>query len=168
MYGKYPGGAGSVDTPPQATPPQSVLRAAKIMYVGAAASLIGIVVNLTTLSSARTAISKANTSLTPDQVTTAVHVLVGETIASGLIGAALWIWMSQSSRAGKGWARVLSTIFFGLETVGLLVAIASSGSSTVGAGPARFYVIVVWLIGLTATILLWQRSSSDYFRAPRY
>jgi len=168
MYGKYPGGAGSVDAPPQATPPQSVLRAAKIMYVGAAASLIGAVVSLTTLSSARTAISDANTSLTPDQVTTAVHVLVGVTIASGLIEAALWIWMSQSCRAGKGWARILSTVFFGLETLGLISAVASTGSTMVGAGPARFYVVVVWLIGLAATILLWQRSSSDYFRAPRY
>jgi hypothetical protein len=167
MYSKYPGGAGSVDTPPQETTPQTVLRAAKIMYVGAAASLVGIVVNLTTLSSARTAISKANTSLTPDQVTTAVHVLVGETIASGLIGAALWIWMSQSCRAGKGWARILSAVFFALETLGMLVALASGGSSTVGAGPARFYVILVWLIGLAATSLLWQRASSDYFRARR-
>jgi hypothetical protein len=35
-----------------------------------------------------------------------------------------------------------------------------------GGGLARFYGFVVWVIGLVAIILLWQRSSSDYFRSP--
>ncbi len=37
-----------------------------------------------------------------------------------------------------------------------------------GGGLTRIYGLVVWVIGLIAIILLWQRSSSDYFRAPRY
>jgi hypothetical protein len=27
---------------------------------------------------------------------------------------------------------------------------------------------VIWLIGLGAIIFLWQRSSTEYFKAPRY
>jgi hypothetical protein len=33
----------------------------------------------------------------------------------------------------------------------------------------RFYGLVVWVIGAVAVILLWRRSSSEYFKgAPRY
>ena len=35
-------------------------------------------------------------------------------------------------------------------------------------GLTRIYGFVVWVIGLIAVVLLWQRSSSAYFRAPRY
>jgi hypothetical protein len=38
-----------------------------------------------------------------------------------------------------------------------------------GGGLARIYGFVIWAIGGIAIFLLWQRSSSDYFRgAPRY
>jgi hypothetical protein len=35
-------------------------------------------------------------------------------------------------------------------------------------GVSRIFGILVWVVGLVAIVLLWQRSSSDYFRAPRY
>ena len=74
--------------------------------------------------------------------------------------------MAQTCRAGKAWGRVVSSVFFGIETVGVLAGLA--GASTGGGGLARVYGIVVWVIGLVAIIFLWQRSSSEYFRAPRY
>jgi len=38
-----------------------------------------------------------------------------------------------------------------------------------GGGASRFYGLLVWVIGLVAIILLWQRPSTEYFRgAPRY
>jgi hypothetical protein len=72
--------------------------------------------------------------------------------------------MAQSCRAGKGWARVVSSVFFGIDTVSVLAGTAAAQ----GGGLSRIYGILVWVIGLIAIILLWQRSSSDYFRAPRY
>ena len=36
----------------------------------------------------------------------------------------------------------------------------------------RIYGLVVWIVGLIAIVLLWQRASSDYFKGfkgqPRY
>ena len=134
------------------------------MYVGLAASLLGIIVDLTSLSATRSAI-QAQPDYTAAQVNTAVHLEIGLFIAGGLIGAALWLWMAQSCRAGKGWARIVSTVFFGIETLSVLVSVAA----VQGGGLTRIYGLVVWVIGLIAIILLWQRSSSDYFRgAPRY
>ena len=164
MYQRFPGDAQSSVPSPAGNAPQSVRRAAQVMYGGVATSLIGIVIDLTTLSSARSAIIKHSPNLTTAQVNTAVHVEIGVFIAGGLISAALWLWMAQSCLAGKGWARIVSTVFFGIETVGVLFG----GASTLGAGAARLYSIVVWVVGLIAIILLWRRSSSDYFRAPRY
>jgi hypothetical protein len=134
------------------------------MYVGLAASLLGIVVDMTTLSSTRSQIIKRNPSFTTAQINGAEHLEIGLFIASGLIGAALWLWMAQKCRAGRGWARILSSVFFGIETVSLLIGTAAGQ----GGGLTRIYGIIVWLVGLTAIIFLWRRSSSDYFRAPRY
>jgi hypothetical protein len=166
MYQQFPGGADPAGParPSAATIPQSVQRAVSAMYVGVAASLIGIAVDLTTLSAVRSAIAKRSPTMTTAQLNTAVHVEVGFFIAGGLIGAALWLWMAQSCKAGKAWARIVSTVFFGIDTVSVLAA-----SAVPGGGLSRIYGVVVWVIGLIAIILLWQRSSSDFFRgAPRY
>ena len=162
MYQAFPGGADQRDAPP-ATIPQSVQRAVRTMYVGLAASLLGIVVDLTSLSAIRRAIEKRSPTMTAAHVNTAVHFEIGVFIVSGLVGAALWLWMARSCRAGKGWARITSTVFFGIETLSLLASVAAGGGLT------RVYGLVVWVVGLIAVIFLWQRSSSDYFRgAPRY
>ena len=165
MYQRFPGDAAQPGQPSApASAPQSVLRAVKVMYVGLAVSLIGIIVDMTTLSSTRSAILKRNPSYTATQLNNAEHLQIGLFIAGGLIGAALWLWMAQSCRAGKSWARVTSTVFFGIDTLSVLVGAAA----VQGGGLSRIYGFVVWAIGLVAIILLWQRSSSDYFRGPRY
>ena len=92
-----------------------------------------------------------------------MHLGVGAVHRRGVIGAALWLWMAQKCLAGKGWARMVSTVFFGIETLGCCSAVSRRHA----AGLSSFYNILVWLIGLTAVILLWRRASSDYFRANR-
>ena len=166
-YQPYPGGAQTPEPSTRPPVPQSITRAVQLMYAGAVASLIGIVIALTTLSSIKSQIISRNPSLTTTQVNNAEHVAIGILIASGLIGAALWLWMAQSCKAGKNWARITSTVLFAIETINVLAgatAVASGGAS-------RIYSIVVWLIGLGAIIFLWQRSSTEYFKssaAPRY
>lgn len=162
MYQPYPGGSESRTPEPATRPPipQSVTRAVQVMYAGAAASLIGIIIDMTTLSSTKAQIIKRSPNLTPTQVTNAEHAAVGIFIISGLIGAALWVWMAQSCKAGKGWARIVSTVLFGIETLSVVAGAAAVASG----GAARLYGIVVWLIGLAAVILLWQRQSTAYFK----
>ena len=163
-YQPYPGGTQLPEPATRPPVPQSITRAVQLMYAGAAASLIGIIIALTTLSSIKSQIISKNPSLTATQVNNAQHVAIGVLIASGLIGAALWLWMAQSSKAGKNWARIVSTVLFAIETINV-VAGASALSS---GGASRIYSIVIWLIGLGAVILLWRRSSTEYFKAPRY
>ena len=147
--------------------PQSITRAVQLMYAGAAASLIGIVIALTTLSSIKSQIISRNPSLTTTQVNNAEHVAIGILIASGLIGAALWLWMAQSCKAGKNWARITSTVLFAIQTINVVAGAAAVASG----GASRIYSLLIWLIGLGAIIFLWRRSSTEYFQssgAPRY
>ena len=163
-YQPYPGGTQMPESAERPPVPQSITRAVQLMYAGAVASLIGIVIALTTLSSIKNEIHQRNLNLTATQINNAEHVAIGVLIASGLIGAALWLWMAQSCKAGKNWARITSTVLFAIETINVLAgatAVASGGAS-------RIYSILIWLIGLGAIIFLWQRSSTEYFKAPRY
>jgi hypothetical protein len=169
MYQQYPGGArppepSAPGNAPVSIAPQSVSRAARVMYVGAAASVVGIIIDLLMRHTIRTAIVQNNTKLTPSQVTNAYHAELAILVIFGLIGVALWLWMARSCLAGKNWARTTSTVLFGIDTIALVLG----ATAVSGGGLTRLYGILVWLIGLVAIVLLWQRPSSNYFHAPRY
>jgi hypothetical protein len=164
MYQPYPGGTQMPEPSSRPPAPQSVLRAVQAMYAGAAVSLIGIVIGLTTLSSAKSQIESQHPGWTTAQVNSSMHLAVGSLIVSGLIGAALWLWMARTCKAGKGWARIVSSVLFAIETVNVI-----AGAAVPGGNVTRIYAIVVWLVGAVAIFLLWQRTSSEYFRGtPRY
>jgi hypothetical protein len=179
MYQSYPGG----DQPPQQSDqlgqsgapvprsvPQSVARAVQVMYVGALASLVGIIIELLTRHSLRSFISDHSTRngkrLTATQVADTYHAELVVLVVVGLIGIGLWIWMAQMNKRGRNWARIVSTVFFAIDTLGAIGGLA--GGSLSGGNANRFYGLVVWVIGAVAVILLWRRSSSEYFKgAPR-
>jgi hypothetical protein len=168
MYQPFPGGAGGGEPPEPAltTAPPSITRAVRVMYAGAAASVIGIIVDLTTYSSLQNALAtrkrKNGQPLTHAQVVDLAHVEVVALVVVGLIAAGLWIWMARSCRAGKSWARTVSTVLFAISTISAFVSV---GGGALTAGDAtRIYGFVVWIVGLIAIILLWQRTSSDYFK----
>jgi hypothetical protein len=78
-----------------------------------------------------------------------------------VVPVALWMWMAWKCKAGRGWARIVSTILFAIATWGTLSLRSGSTSAWWLLG-----AIVGWLIGLAAIAALWQRSASDFFRDP--
>ena len=70
--------------------------------------------------------------------------------------------MARASGAGRNYARVTGTVFFGLNTLFLLLGLRSP---QVGLGLV-FYVLV-WLAGLGAVIMLWRSESAPWFSQPR-
>lgn len=166
MYQPYPGGSGSQVPEPSrpAAAPTSVLRAVQVMYVGAAASLVGVIITVLDRHAIRTEIVNHNHNLTAAKINSDYHALLGVAIVGGLIGVGLWVWMAVMCKAGRSWARIVSTVFFGIETLDLAI-----GGAVSGGGVARLYGILVWLIGLVAVVFLWQRPSTEYFKGvPRY
>jgi hypothetical protein len=164
MYQPYPTGA---QMPAHQRPPipPSVTNAVRVMYVGALTSLLGIVIDIVTVGATKTAIEKKSPNLTVTQVSNLQHTLVAGFVIGGVIGCAVWIILARLCQAGKNGARITGTALFGLATLDTLVGAAVAPV----AGVVRIWAIVVWLVGLTAVVFLWQRSSTAFFKgtAPR-
>ena len=158
MYQPYPGQAQLPETqrPPA---PASVLTAVKVMYAGAAASLLGIVIDIITVSATKTAIQKRSPHLSASQINSSQHVLVAGFIAGGVIAAVVWIVLARACLQGRNWGRITSTVLFALSTVDTLVGLTAPIALAV-----KLWGALVWLIALTAIVLLWRRSSSAFFK----
>jgi len=157
MYQPYPTSGQSPE--PQRPPvPSSVQTAVKLMYAGAALSFVELVVGLATVSAVKRAIQKAY----PHYSATRVHQLeVADVVIAvlvGIIAIGLWLWMARANAAGHNYARITGTVFFGLNTLFLLFALARPH---VGLG--LVFSVLVWLAGLGAVIMLWRRESGPYF-----
>ena len=75
----------------------------------------------------------------------------------------LWLVIARGCRRGQNGARITGTVLFGLHTVGVL-DVLGAGS---GLGGAKVLAGLGWLIACAAAIFLWQRPSSEFFRAQR-
>ncbi len=158
MYQSYPS-AGQGPAPQRPEPPQSVLNAVKLMYAGAGVSAVSFIVGLLTISSLKSVILANSPSLTTSQVNTAVTVGLVFAGFFGLLGIGLWIWMAWANRGGRSWARIVATVLFGIDTLGLLSAIARPST-----GVTTILNVLIWLIGLGAIIFLWRRDSTAYIQ----
>ncbi len=158
MYQPYPGQTQLPETtrPPA---PASVLNAVKVMYAGAVASLIGIVIDITTISATKTVLEKHDPSMSASKINATQHALVAEFIVAGLIGAAVWIFLARSCKNGRNWARITGTVLFGVATLDAIVITVLPVATAL-----KIYAPVVWLIGLAAVVLLWQRRSTAFFK----
>jgi hypothetical protein len=166
---QYPGQAGMAAKPV----PQTVRNAFYLMLTGAALELVAIAVGLATTSKIRDSIVTRNPGFTVTQVDRAVNVLKVTLVVVALIEMGLWIWMAFANRAGKNWARITGTVFFGLSCIGLIftvIAASSSNSNFSGSGSSGLSVVVgvvAWAVGLFATVLLWAKGSSAFFEKPQ-
>lgn len=139
--------------------PSTVTRAVQLMYVGAALSVVGIVVTWATKSQLRDQVAAASPSLTPDQVDTALTVSLGFASVVGLVGVGLWVWMALANQAGKSWARVVATVLGGLGLAGALFSLRSA------TGISIVLQLVSVLLAITILVLLWRPASSAYYKA---
>ncbi len=158
MYQPYPT-SGQSEEPRQRPPvPQSVQTAVKLMYAGAALSFIELVVGVVTVGSVRRAIRKAYPHYTSAQIHRLEVADIVIAVVVGVIAIGLWLWMARANAAGHNYARITGTVFFGLNTLFLLVGLARPH---VGVG--LVFSILVWLVGLGAVVMLWRRESGPYF-----
>jgi hypothetical protein len=160
MYQPYPTSQLPESSRPAAPP--SVRNAVTIMYAGAAASLIGIAVDLATIGSLKANLAKKHPNLTPTQIDNLNGALHIGLVIGGVIGALIWLFIALNCKRGRNWARITGTVFFGIATIDTLFGFSEPY------GPAvKLYGILIWLIGLAVVILLWQGTSSAYFKAAR-
>jgi hypothetical protein len=149
-------------------PPRSVQIAVRFMYAGAVIEAASLIVGLVLIGSIKTAIAQdlvklsaaSPAPLTASQLHLMENLTVGALVVGGLAGVGGWLWMASLNMAGRRRARVSSTACFASDTVFALVVVAEPST-----GLAKIIVAVIWLVGLCAIVLLWQRESSEFFRA---
>lgn len=159
MYQPYPGSDTQLPELHRPPAPPSVLNAVRVMYVGAAASLLGIIIDILTVSATKTAIEKRSPNLSVSQVNSSQHVLVAGFIAGGVIAAVVWIVLARASKSGHNWARITGTVLFALATIDTFLGVRAPLAVAV-----RAWWPVIWLAGLAAVIFLWQGASTAYFK----
>jgi len=162
MVQRYPssGQPAELQRPPA---PPSVVNAVKLMYAGAAVSTVSLVISLADISGTKAAIRKARPSLTAAQVSQLNTFIISLAIVSGLIGIALWLWMARANNQGKNWARIVSTVLFGLATLDLF-GVFSEPKTLLG----LVFPVLTWLVGLGAIFLLWRAESSAFFKPQEF
>jgi len=158
MYQPYPTSSQMPELGKPLIPPQ-VKHAITVMYVGAAATVVGVVIEILTVNATKAAIEKRSPHLTVSQVNSTGHALIIGAVVSGLIAVAAWLVVARACKNGSNWARITGTVLFVLATVDTI----GSAISPV-AGLVKAWWPVIWLAGLVAVILLWQRPSSEFFK----
>jgi hypothetical protein len=157
-YQSYPTSGQTPEPQQRPTAPSSVQTAVKLMYAGAALSLIELVVSLATTSSLKSAILKKFPKYTTSQVHSAEVAIVAGVVIEAVIAIGLWLWMARANAAGRNYARITGTVLFGVYTLFLLLDLRQP---SIGIG--LVFSLLVWLAGLGATIMLWRRESSEFF-----
>jgi hypothetical protein len=72
--------------------------------------------------------------------------------------------MARANGRGRNWARILSTVLFGLATVDLPTVFGSPIHFEVGVTEPGLVFVLTWLVGLAAVWLLWRPASTAFFK----
>jgi hypothetical protein len=157
---RRPGLAGSADlirsglwmrlrpSVPRSAP--TVGAAVRLMYAGAAVTTLGLII--ANISVAFVGGRAGSLRLFGHSQPLPIVITVG--IMAGLILIGLWLWMARANSQGRNWARILSTVLFGLAT---LHVFHNQGVAQV------VFAVVTWLVGLAVVWLLWRPSSNAFF-----
>jgi len=159
-YPPYPRDPRIVPVPGPLLPPRSVVFAVWLMYAGAAAALADGIVRFAASPSAdalRRSFELAHPTWSPARVSGAVAGQTWGVVLAAVLSAVLWLWMASRNKHGRPWARILSTVFFGIATVRVI------HGSIGGVDSYQLLGILGWAIGLAAIMFLWQ--SGEYYTA---
>ncbi len=136
--------------------PAPVLTAAKFMRGGAISSAALLIAALPFAGDVKGTVLGHRLTPTP--------LIITLVILAGLALIALWLWMARATTQGRNWARILSTVLFGVATLELLSALELIGKDGV---VQAFFAALTWLSGLGAVWLLWRPASSAFFKSAR-
>ena len=166
MYQPYPSG-GQLGEPPRPAVPAPVRTAVKLMYAGAAISIVSLSIALVSIGDTNGYHLRWNGhSLTAAQISHWRPLIITAAVVGGLIVPAVWLWMARANGRGRNWARIVSTVLFGVATLDM-VNVFITPPIRVGSAPtvlSWLVPVLSWLAGLAAVWLLWRPDSSAFFK----
>ncbi|WP_181699568.1 hypothetical protein [Nocardia sp. GTS18] len=148
--------------------PENIRMAFIVMLVGAAVSFLGGAYSLTDIDTVRTTLLDSSDGMfRGSSLDVLVYATVGATVVGALITVGLWIWMAFACRAGKNWARITSTVFFGLNVLSTLYAVLGVVADLGVTAGALAFNLAGFAVGLGAVVLLWNPKSAPFFAPAR-
>jgi hypothetical protein len=166
-YQTYPSGSwvsgqlGVSEGPPK---PPSLRNAVRLMWVGAGVAVLTTIVEFAVRSKIEAAVAHGMLRNahggSPETYTAAqIHQFAEGTvvayIVAGFLSILLWAWMAWANNRASGWARIVASVLFALNTVGVFVSLHRASVSI-------FLLLAEWLVGLGAILLLWRRATTEY------
>jgi hypothetical protein len=140
-------------------PPRTVRAAIRLMYAGAVAEVAALITIIVTAGGVRAAVAHSYPGVAALQHAVNVNL----TIDYISVPASVVVWLLLARALVRGWsrARIAVALDAGLMSVSLLVAF---GQGSAIYAPADLVAgAAVWLIALTATVLLFTGAASRYF-----
>jgi len=134
---------------------RTVHAAVRLMYAGAAVTALSLIIAIISLAF----IGGGWGSLRLFGHRQPFPVTITAGIMGGLVLIALWLWMARANGKGRNWARILSTVMFGLATLHLF-----GHRQPFPVTITAVFALVIWLVGLAVVWLLWRPSSNAFFR----
>lgn len=156
----YTEGSYGQAAPAPATPPAPLALAVKLMYAGAALSVISILLGFLQKDSMRGQVVDASPKLSPSEIDTAINVALVFATVVGLIGAGLWVLNAVFNARGAKWARVLATVLGGLAVVFTLIGFSQPAPTI-----SRVLSIIQLVLAAAILFLIWRPESSRYYEA---
>ena len=152
-----PGGQPAAPLRPPA--PEPVAAAVKLMYGGAAGTVVQLIIALFYVGDIHAYhLTVGGHILTTAQLIHWRPLIATLVVVYGLVLIALWLWLARAVGRGRNWARVLSTVLFALATLEL---------AGLHSAAAVFWAMLTWLTGLVAVWQLWRPVSSAFFKSAR-
>lgn len=146
---------------PKPTPPPSMLTAVKLMYAGAALSAIGFLTSLLTQDSARELALERDPNLTESEIDAIVAFGIALAVVVGLVGVLLWVWMAESNRRGKSWARIVATVLGGINILLTVTSLVTGQYS----GLVLVFNVLSAALAAVILYLLYRPDSNAYYEA---
>jgi hypothetical protein len=170
MYQPYPS-SGPPAEPLRPPAPAPVRTAVKLMYAGAAVSAVELIIGLALIIVDIKAAARGQ--FLGHSLAAQKPLILTVWIVFGLVVIALWLWMARANGQDRNWARILSTVLFGLATLQLRGAFTQPGSHAGFGVTVAYYggtalFIAAWLAGAAVVWLLWRPASGAFFKPPGF
>lgn len=162
---RYRGPASPAAQRPTVAQPSSIRTAVRLMLVGAAISLISLIISFATMGALKTQIrdqlAQSSQNVTENLVNTSYSVAIGLGIAGGIIAILLWLWMAWKNGQGRRWARIVATVLGAINVISTLFTIFSGNQTTITA----ILAVINLILAVVILVLLWRKESSAYYAA---
>ncbi|MDQ6848697.1 MAG: hypothetical protein M3070_01660 [Actinomycetota bacterium] len=162
-YQPMPSGPPPGRAPARGAPPPTVVNAVRLMFVGAAISLIGLITEFALRNQIRDQIKKDNPSADSVRLDSLLNTATTIAVVVGAVFLVLYVLLALQVRKGKNWARIVTWVIAGLGVLGLLGTLAGSTPAF-----SRALGAIGGILDIVLIILLALKPSNDYFRKPRY